>query len=55
MNRGDDQIAFILAIIIIHHDDDFAAFKRSDRIHDPLLIIRHTGTYTLPVCPRCIK
>jgi hypothetical protein len=41
MNRGDDQVALVLAPVIVHHHDDFAAFEGAQGFDDLLLVVSH--------------
>ncbi|MCY1313389.1 hypothetical protein D9M70_639070 [compost metagenome] len=41
MHRGDDQIALVLAAVIIGHDNDFAGLEGADGVDDTLLVIGH--------------
>ena len=41
MNGGDNQVAFVLAPVIIHDNNHFAALERADGFNDFLLVIRH--------------
>lgn len=43
MHRGDDQVAFVLAAVVIGYDDDFAGFEGADGVDDTLLIIGHSA------------
>ena len=41
----DDQVAFVLAPVIVHDDDDLAALERADRFDDFLLIVGHGARF----------
>ncbi len=41
MDRGDDEVAFVLTVVVIGHDDDFTFFKCPDGVDDALLVIGH--------------
>ncbi len=41
MDGRDDQVAFVLAPVIVHHDDDLAALEGADSFDDFLLIVGH--------------
>ena len=55
VDGGDDQVAFVLAPVIIGDDDDFACLEGPDGLHNTLLIIGHRGIScqsSRPVWPR---
>lgn len=45
MHRRDDQIAFVLAAVIIHDNDDLTALERPQGFDDFLLVVRHDARF----------
>ena len=46
VHRGDDQVALVLAVVVIRHDDDFAAGECFDDLRNAGLghwLISHLG------------
>jgi hypothetical protein len=41
MHGGDDQIALVLAAVIVHDDDDLATLEGADGFDGLLLVVRH--------------
>ena len=41
MDGGNDQVALVLAPVIVHDDDDLAALEGADRFDGLLLVVRH--------------
>jgi hypothetical protein len=41
VNGGNDQVAFVLAVVVIHDDNDLAGLESPDSIDDTLLVIGH--------------
>ena len=37
MDRGEDQVALVLAIVVVGDDDDLAALEGADGVDDPSL------------------
>ncbi|ABC89745.1 GTP cyclohydrolase/3,4-dihydroxy-2-butanone 4-phosphate synthase bi-functional protein (ribofalvinbiosynthesis) [Rhizobium etli CFN 42] len=53
VHGGDDQVALVLAVIVVHDDDDFAGLEGPDGVDDAFLIVRHGRSYfRRPVWPR---
>ena len=44
MNRRNDQVTFVLSVVIIGHDDDFAGFESADGVDNAFLVIGHGGS-----------
>ena len=45
--RGDDQVALVLAIVIVGDDDDLAPLEGADGIGDPLHVGGHGNVHLL--------
>ena len=45
MDGRDDQVALVLAPVIVHDDDDLAALERADRFDDFLLFVGHGARF----------
>jgi hypothetical protein len=45
--RRDEQVAFVLAVVVVGHDEDFAAGKSGDRSLDPLMRVVHLAPNAL--------
>ena len=45
MHCRDDQVAFVLAPVIVHHDDDLAALERPQRFDDVFLVVGHDARF----------
>ena len=52
MDRRDDQVAFVLAVVVIRHHHDLAALESPDRIDDTLLVISHSTNPCLSRLPQ---
>jgi hypothetical protein len=47
MHRRDDQIAFVLAIVVVHDDDDLAALERAQGFDGFFLVVHFVRSLTL--------
>ncbi len=58
VHRGNDQIAFVFAVVIIHDNNDLTGLEGPDSFNDTLLIICHGGLcsyFRRPVWPRSLR
>src|SRR5690606_23867474 len=46
VDRGDDQVALVLAPVVVHDDDDLATLEGPQSFDDFLLIIGHGAHFT---------
>jgi hypothetical protein len=47
----DEQVAFVLAVVVVGHDKNFAARKSGDRSLDPLMRVFHLAPKALAAAP----
>ena len=50
MHRSNDEIAFVLAPVIIHDHNDLACLEGADRFNDAFLIVCHAVSPVISVC-----
>ena len=53
VDRRDDQVALVLAPVIVHHNDNLAAFEGAKRLDDFRLFVNHGIPQIRPVWPLC--